>query len=390
MKTSKPDTLLVTTGRKPEENFGIVNPPVYHASTILFPSVAAFEAARHPDYPGLCYGRVGTPTTFALEEAVATLDGGDRAAILSSGLAAITTALMTYVAAGDHLLVTDSVYGPVRRFCVETLARFGVETTFYDPRVGADLADLIRPNTRAVHIESPGSFTFEVQDVPAIAAAAHAAGAKVVCDNTWATPLFFKPYDHGVDVAVYAATKYISGHSDTMLGVITTSAAAYPAIRACVTSLGHAAAPDDIYLALRGLRTMGVRLRRHRETAITLARWLQGRPEVSRVIHPALEGDAGHALWKRDFTGSSGLFGVVLKPCAKSSHDGFLEALKLFGLGASWGGYESLILPTSLAATRSAVPWDEPGRLVRIHAGLEDPADLVADLEQGLARLEPD
>ena len=390
MKIRRPDTLLVTSGRKPEENFGIVNPPVYHASTILFPTVEAFEASRNPDYPGLRYGRVGTPTTFALEQAVTALDGGDRAAILSSGLAAITTALLSYVAAGDHLLVTDSVYGPVRRFCVETLGRFGVETTFYDPCIGADIAGLMRPSTKAIHVESPGSFTFEVQDVPAIAAVAHAAGAKVVCDNTWATPLFFRPYDHGVDVAVYAATKYISGHSDTMLGVITAGEAEYPVIRASVTNLGHGAAPDDIYLALRGLRTMGVRLRRHQETAIILARWLRDRPEVSRVIHPALEGDAGHALWKRDFAGSSGLFGVVLAPCTKPSHDAFLEALELFGMGASWGGYESLILPTNLAPTRSAVPWDEPGRLVRIHAGLEDPADLIADLDQALGRLEPE
>ncbi len=383
------DTLMTHAGNRPADNRGVLNPPVYHASTILFPTVAALEdSVRHLNEPGrVHYGRYGTPTTFAFEEAVARLEGADQAVALPSGLAAITVALTSFLGNGDHLLMVDTVYGPGRKFCSAHLARFGVETTYYDPLIGAGIAELIRPNTRVVYLESPGSLTFEVQDVPAIAAAAHAAGALVVMDNTWATPLFFKPFRHGVDISVHAATKYIVGHSDAMLGVVLTRDELFATIKATAHGFGHAAAPDDCYLALRGLRTLGVRLRRHQETGLLLARWLAARPEVARVLHPALPDDPGHALWRRDFTGASGLFGVVLKPVGQAALAAMLDGLTLFGMGFSWGGYESLVLPARPQTTRSATSWPDSGPVLRIHAGLEDPVDLIADLERGFERL---
>jgi cystathionine beta-lyase len=283
--------------------------------------------------------------------------------------------------------MTDSVYQPVRTFCDRFLKRFGVETTYYDPLAGAGIAALIRPNTRVVYLESPGSLTFEVQDVPAIAEAAHAAGALVIFDNTWATPLCCKPLRLGADVVVHAATKYLVGHSDAMLGVVVASAALWRKIKLNGHGMGFAAAPDDCYLALRGLRTLSVRLRRHEASALALARWLALRPEVERLLHPALPGDPGHALWKRDFTGACGLFGVVLKPCPEPALAAMLDGLKLFGMGFSWGGYESLILPAKPAQLRTATQWEAAGPTLRIHAGLEDPQDLIADLEAGFARL---
>ena len=385
----KDDTLITHAGNRPADHKGIVNPPVYHASTILFPTVDALEdSVRHLNEPGrIHYGRYGTPTTFAFEEAVARLEGGAQAVALPSGLAAITVALTSFLEAGDHLLMVDTVYGPGRKFCGGLLARFGVETTFYDPLIGAAIAELIRPNTRVVYLESPGSLTFEVQDVRAIADAAHAAGVLVVMDNTWATPMFFKPFQHGVDVSVHAATKYIVGHSDAMLGVVVTNDELFRTVKTAAHGFGHAAAPDDCYLGLRGLRTLGVRLRRHQETGLLLARWLRDRPEVARVLHPALPDDPGHGLWRRDFAGASGLFGMVLEPVAKTALAAMLDGLKLFGMGFSWGGYESLILPVRPETTRSATTWSETGPTLRIHAGLEDPTDLVADLERGFERL---
>ncbi len=385
----KDDTLIGHAGNRPWAHRGVVNPPVYHASTILFPTMAEMEESiRHINEPGrVHYGRYGTPTTFALEEAVARLEGGEQAIALPSGLAAITVALTAFLGSGDHLLMVDTVYGPARKFCAGALARFGVETTFYDPLIGAGIADLIRPNTRVVYLESPGSLTFEVQDVPAIAAAAHAAGARVMIDNTWATPLYFKPFRHGVDVSIHAATKYIVGHSDAMLGVIVTSSELFPTIKSTAHGFGHAAAPDDCYLALRGFRTLSVRLQRHRETALTLARWLQARPEVERVLYPALPEDPGNLLWRRDFTGATGLFGVVLKPYPKHAVAALVDGMTLFGMGFSWGGYESLILPTHPETMRSATRWPAQGPTLRIHAGLEDPGDLIADLERGFERL---
>lgn len=386
---AKEDTVLCHAGNRPAENRGIVNPPVYHASTILFPTLAAMEESLADGFaPGrMLYGRYGTPTTFALEEAVAQLEGGDRAIALPSGLAAVTATLTALLKAGDHLLMVDTVYGPVRKFCDALLARFGVTTTYYRPDIGGEIATLIRSNTRIVYLESPGSLTFEIQDVPAIAAAAHAAGAFVVMDNTWATPLFFKPFDHGVDVSVQAATKYISGHSDLMLGLVVTRQAHFTTLKGTAHGLGFAAAPDDCYLALRGLRTLSVRLRRHQETGIALARWLQTRPEVAAVLHPALPGAPGHDIWKRDFTGASGLFGIVLHPVPKAAVAAMVDGMTLFPMGFSWGGYESLMLPVHPETTRSATRWAASGPVLRIHAGLEDPEDLIADLARGFERL---
>ncbi|UEM19223.1 cystathionine beta-lyase [Skermanella mucosa] len=387
MKNASPDTILTHAGNDPQANFGIVNPPVYHASTVLFPTVAALEEAGH-SFDGVRYGRIGTPTSQAFEATVARLEGGFKAVTAPSGLAAISTALLAFVSAGDHILVTDSVYGPTRLFCSDMLKRLGVEAEFYDPLAGAGIERLIRPNTRVVFLESPGSLTFEVQDVPAIAAAAKKAGAIVMIDNTWGTPLFFKPFDHGVDLSIHAATKYMVGHSDAMLGVITAGTEeVWNRLKRNAVQLGTCAGPDDVYLGLRGLRTMGARLRQHQDTALALARWLQARPEVARVLHPALPDDPGHALWKRDFTGACGLFAIELKPCSAAAVASFLDGMELFGMGYSWGGYESLILPIHPEKLRTATRWRTDGPMVRLHAGLEDPDDLIADLERGLARL---
>ena len=381
----KDDTLIGHAGNHPRDHHGVVNPPVYRASTVLFPTVAALDQAVKDRFAGVYYGRYGTPTTFALEEAVAALEGADRAIALGSGLTAISAALMSLLGAGDHLLMVDTVYDPVRRLCDKTLTRFGIETTYYDPLAGSTVAESMQSNTRVVYLESPGSLTFDVQDVPAVAAAAHAGGALAVMDNTWATPLHFKPFEHGIDIAIHAATKYIAGHSDLMLGLVTMRDEFYRPLKSAAHGMGHGAAPDDCYLALRGLRTLAVRLRRHQETGLALARWLGGRPEVERVLHPALPDDPGHGLWRRDFTGACGLFGVVLKPAPAAAVAAMLDGLELFGMGFSWGGYESLILPVKPA--RTAAAWTAVGPLLRVHAGLEDPQDLIADLERGFARL---
>src|SRR6516164_3897420 len=293
------DTLLAHLGRHPEAHNGAVNPPVYHASTILSATMAEWEARRDPSkrFDIVRYGLLGTPTTFALEEAIAAIEGGFRAMLMSSGLAAITAALQACVKCGDHVLMVDSCYGPARNCCEKVLTRCGVATTYYDPLIGDEIARLMRPNTRVVYVESPGSLTFEVQDVPAIAEAAHALGATVLMDNTWASPWLFASFAHGVDISIHAATKYITGHSDVMLGAVITSEATYLPVRTMAADLGHCAAPDDAYFALRGLRTLGVRLARHQQNALAVARWLQSRPEVARVLYPALPEDPGHALW---------------------------------------------------------------------------------------------
>lgn len=386
-KNRRKDTLLAHLGRHPREHHGAVNPPVYHASTITFPTVAALEQSRVNRFGGTHYGRYGTPTTFAFEEAVAALEGGYRAMVLPSGLAAVAGALLACTKAGDHVLMVDSAYGPARNTCNSILTRHGVETTYYDPLIGAGISALIRPNTKVVYVESPGSLTFEVQDVPAIAKAAHAAGALVLMDNTWATPYFFAAFAHGVDVSIHAATKYLVGHSDAMLGVLVTTEACYQPVRTMVAGLGYTAGPDDVYLGLRGLRTLSVRLQRHQENALQVAKWLQSRPEVAAVLYPALPSDPGHALWRRDFTGASGLFGAILKPTPKAAVDAMLDGLELFGMGASWGGFESLILPTDPAKLRTARPWAAAGPTLRLHIGLEDPADLIDDLTTGFERL---
>lgn len=379
------DTLLAHAGRDPFANHGIVNPPVYHASTIVFPTLAALEAADRTPYDGTRYGRRGTPTTFALEEAVAALEGGFRSIAVPSGLSAITTTLLAFLGAGDHLLMVDTTYGPVRSFCDKMLKGLGVETTYYDPM--ADPAPLIRPNTRVVYLESPGSLTFEVQDVPRAAAAARAAGVVSMIDNTWSAGLHFSAFRHGVDVSIQAATKYIVGHSDVMLGVITTNEQTFLRVKRASSLLGTAAAPDDCYLALRGLRTLSVRLARHQQTAATIARWLEGRPEVARVLFPGLPGCPGHDIWRRDFTGANGLLSIVLHPVAKAALAAMLDGMQLFRMGFSWGGFESLIIPFDPRPARTAVAWADEGPCLRLHCGLESVDDLLADLDEGLARL---
>ncbi|HYL33125.1 MAG TPA: cystathionine beta-lyase [Stellaceae bacterium] len=388
-KSKKPDTLLAHAGRDPAHNFGVVNPPVYHASTIIHQTVAELEKAQKNRYgiDQVVYGRYGTPTTFALEQAVATLEGGGRGIAFCSGAAACFAVILAFVKAGDHILVTDSVYGPVRGFCNGFLARFGVETTFYNPTIGEGIAAMIRPNTRLIYLESPGSLTFEVQDTPAIAKLAKVRGLKTVFDNTWAAPLFCKPLALGCDVEIIAGTKYIVGHSDVMMGLVVADEENFLKVREAATLMGNHAAPDDCYLALRGLRTAGVRLRQHQATALELANWLVRRREVERVLYPALPADPGHHLWKRDFTGASGLFSFILKSgIKKHAVDALLDGMELFGMGFSWGGFESLLVPIYPQHLRTATPWNT-GPTLRVHAGLEDLGDLIADLDAGFKRL---
>ena len=383
----KPDTLVTTIGRDPPSHFNTVNPPIHRASTVTFPTVADLEAVGKAPFDIFSYGRQGTPTTFHLEEAMAKLDGGYRGIVCSSGVSAIAVALTAFVQQGDHVLMVDSTYDPTRRYCDQLLARFGVETTYYDPLIGAGIAELIRPNTKVVFVESPGSITFEVQDIPAIAEAAHKAGAVVLMDNSWATPLLFRALDHGVDVAIYSGTKYLVGHADAMIGVIVTTQESFLKVRRSRQLFGPCAGPDDCYLTLRGLRTLAVRLERHQKTGMMLAEWLQKRPEVAKLLHPAFPSCPGHDAWKRDFKGASGLFSIILKPTPKPAVAAMLDGMRLFAMGYSWGGYESLILPINPASFRTAAPWKAEGPLLRLHAGLEDPSDLIADLEEGFKRL---
>jgi len=353
----------------------------------LFDSVADLEAAERNEFPGITYGLHGLPTVRDLQTAFAALEGGHAAVAVPSGLAAITLALLATMRAGDHVLVTDAVYGPTRRFCDNQLTRFGVEVSYYDPLLGAAIEREFRPNTRLVFTESPGSLTFEVQDLPAIAEVAHAKGALVVLDNTWATPLGFPAFARGADISLHAVTKYAGGHSDVLAGIITGTEATFPRLHRLWTDMGVALSSDDAFLALRGLRTLAVRLDRHTQSALTIARWLQGRSEVEEVIFPALPGSRGHELWKRDFTGACGLFGVVLKPVAKARVDALLDGMRLFRMGFSWGGFESLIIPANVARAKRTLPWSVPGPYLRLHVGLEDVEDLIADLADGLGRL---
>jgi cystathionine beta-lyase len=382
-RKQKQDTRLVHAGREPARHHGFVNTPIYRGSTVLFPTVACLESNDQE----FSYGRLGTPTVRALEATIAELEGGHRTHLTPSGLSAIVTALLAFLSAGDHVLISDSVYRPTRRFCENVLTRLGISVTYYDPLIGAGISELITDKTRVVFTESPGSQTFEVQDIPAIAEAAHIAGAVVILDNTWATPLYYKSFAHGADVSIQAATKYIVGHADAMLGAITTTEKTAPLVAKTHEDLGICIGPDDAYLGLRGLRSLAVRLERHQKSGLALAEWLSGRNEVERVIHPALPGDRGHALWRRDFTGASGLFSVVLKPYSHHAVAAMLDGLSLFGMGYSWGGFESLILPFDPRAYRTATRWEEKGPALRLHAGLEDVEDLRADLEAGFARL---
>jgi cystathionine beta-lyase len=375
----KPDTVTVSAGRMSQEHFGVINTPVYRASTVLFADLATLESGQQ-DY---VYGRRGTPSSRSLEEALCALEGGARTVLVPSGLNACTTAIMTVVSQGDHLLMVDSCYEPTRDFCDKILSRFGVETSYYPPT--ADITPYLRPNTKAVFCESPGSLTFEVQDIPAIAKAAHAAGASVLMDNTWATPLLFPALAHGVDLSIQAVTKYVGGHADLMMGAITANQSHAARLVRFHGASGLFSSGDDIFLALRGLRTLAVRLKRHQETAMRLASWLAGRPEVTRLLYPALPGDPGHALWKRDFKGAPGLFGLELKPVSKAALAALMDGFSHFGLGWSWGGFESLIVPAHIRRTCS--PFRAEGPVLRIHAGLEDADDLIADLERGFERL---
>src|SRR5246127_4333768 len=379
----QPETPLVTAGRDTKAQHGFVNPPVVHGSTVLYPTAEDLHAHRGE----FQYGRHGTPTTRALQDALMGREGPNCAGVglAPSGLAAISTTLLAVLKAGDHLLVCDNSYRPTRNFCNGILARFGVETSYFDPLIGAGIAELFKPNTRAVLVEAPGSQSFEMPDVRAIAAVAHARGALVIDDNTWATPLYRRALEQGVDISMMAATKYIGGHSDIMFGTIAANAKAWPQLAEGIRLLGVCAGPDDVFLALRGLRTLAVRLAQHCASGLAMARWLAARPEVLRVLHPALEGDPGHPIWKRDFTGASGLFSIVLKPKPQAAVDAMLDSLKLFGMGFSWGGFESLAIPFDCSDYRSATKWAPGGPSIRFHIGLENVEDLKADLDRGFA-----
>jgi cystathionine beta-lyase len=371
----------IATAARPYAEHGAVNPAVYRASTITYPDVATLHT-RNQEYT---YGRKGTPTSRAFETTIAELEGGHDCKAAPSGLAAITAALLSFLKAGDHLLMVDTVYWPARQLCDTLIKGLGIETTYYDPLIGSGIKTLMRPNTRVVYCESPGSQTMEVQDVPAIAAAAHGHGAIVILDNTWGAGHYFKAFAMGCDVSIQAATKYIVGHSDAMLGTVTCNEATWGQFKEAYETMGLFAGPDDMYLALRGLRTLDVRLERHMRSAITVAEWLRGRPEVETVLHPALSNAPGHSLWKRDFTGSCGLFSVVLKPAAENALAAMLDGLELFSMGYSWGGFESLVIP--FKPHRTATQWSGEGPCLRLHIGLEHPDDLIADLHSGFRRM---
>jgi cysteine-S-conjugate beta-lyase len=377
----KPTTRLATAARAFNEN-GSVNPPVYHVSTITFPDYETLLTENQP----YTYGREGTPTSRAFETAVAELEGGHDCKAAPSGKAAIVAALLSFLKTGDHVLMVDTVYPPIRRLCDTFLKGLGIDTTYYDPALGKNIAALMQPNTRVVYCECPGSQTMEMQDVPATAAAAHSGGAIVMIDNTWSGGHFFKAFDHGCDVVVQAATKYITGHSDVMLGTVVCNEATWPQFKKTYENMGLFAGPDDMYQGLRGLRTLDVRLQRHMQSAIAVAQWLRARPEVETVLYPALSNSAGHDIWKRDFTGASGLFSIVLKPTSQKSVAAMLDDLELFSMGSSWGGFESLILP--FKPRRTATTWDAKGPALRLHIGMEHPDDLIRDLEAGFERLQ--
>ncbi|HYI39504.1 MAG TPA: cystathionine beta-lyase [Allosphingosinicella sp.] len=384
VKDKRPDTKLVHGGRRKEWRGRTVAPPVHRASTILFDSVAEMRAAA-PRFGQYYYGLHGTPTHWALAEALTEMEPGAAGTMLySSGLAAVTAALLSVLSAGDELLMTDSAYGPTRRFCDTFLKRYGVTTLYYDPLIGAGISELIGERTKAIFLESPGSLTMEVQDVPAICAAAKGKGIATLLDNTWATPLFFPALAAGIDLSILAGTKYIGGHADVMLGSVTANSDWYPTLERTSWDLGQSVSPDDAWLCSRGLRTMSVRLRQHEASALRIARWLETQPQVAAVLHPALPDCPGHEIWKRDFKGASGLFAFTLKGGGDSERTRFIEALELFGLGYSWGGYESLVVPADPERIRTATRWEAEGPLVRLQIGLEDSDDLIEDLAAAL------
>jgi cystathionine beta-lyase len=377
-------TRLVQSGHDVATSRGFVNLPAFRGSTVLYPDAASL---KRPEQQAYTYGTHGTPTTDALSRAWSELAGAAGTALVPSGLAAIAMALQTAVKAGDHLLMTDSAYFPARRFAEKVLRPLGVETTYYDPEIGAGVATLMRDNTRAILTEAPGSQSLEMQDIPAITEVAHARGVCVIMDNTWATPLFFPPHAHGVDLAIEAGTKYLGGHSDLLLGLISANAQWWPRLHAYVDLYAIPPGPEDCFLALRGLRTMELRLKEAERQALALAHWLETRAEVARVIHPALPHHPGHAIWKRDFLGSSGLFSVILKPASEAAVAAMLDGLELFGLGYSWAGYESLLIPFDCSTYRTATKWAPEGPALRLQVGLEDIEDLKEDLARGFERL---
>ncbi len=379
----KDRTKLVYAGRDPWEQHGFVNTPIYRGSTVLAPTMEAL-LARSNRY---IYGTLGTPTSDALESAWSAIAGAKGTVCVGSGLAACSLALLSCLKAGDHLLVTDSVYRPTRHFCEGFLKRFGVETTYFDPMIGEGIAALFKPNTAAVFTEAPGSQSFEVQDVPTIARIAHAHNATVIMDNTWATPFFFPPHEMGVDLAIEAGTKYLSGHSDLLLGLVSANERSWTALRDTYDAMAICAGPEDMFLALRGMRSMLLRLKEQEKAALDMAHWLKARPEVLKVLHPALPDCPGHEIWKRDFKGSSGLFSIILKPVSQKAVAAMLDDLALFGMGYSWGGFESLIIPFDCSTYRSVTKWEPGGPALRIQIGLEDVEDLKIDLDAGFSRL---
>ena len=379
-RAAKPATRLVRTGRDKSLTGPFVNPPVIHASTVLYGSVDDMQNERQH----YSYGRSGTPTSEALEAAVSEMEGGAGTVLCPSGLAAGTVALLSCLSSGDRILIVDSVYGPIRRLARTVLERFGIQVTYYDPAIGSGIEALFTANTTAVYLESPGSLTFEMQDLPAIAEVAHRHNATVLFDNTWATPLYFRPLDHGADLSIHAGTKYLGGHSDVMLGTVAANPTAWPKLQATFRAMGMHVGPDDVFLGLRGLRTMAVRLERHQASALRIANWLAARPEVARVLYPPLSSDPGHALWRRDMSGGCGLFGVIFRGWSEDQAKQFIDGLGLFGIGASWGGFESLATLAHPGPIRAVVPWHAEGPLIRLHIGLEDPDDLIADIDASL------
>jgi cystathionine beta-lyase len=378
------ETLLTHAGSKPDEYHGAVNVPPHRMSTIVFRTYEEFEKVPNVPYS---YGRAGTPSTAAFEEGIAAIEGAYRSVATCSGLSAILTALIAFAEAGDHILMTDNCYGPSRKSCEEILRRFGVDVEYYPPMIGAEIEKLFRPNTKLVFMEAPGSLTFEVQDIGAITAAAKKAGIKTAIDNSWATPLFFQPLDFGIDISVMSATKYVSGHSDVMLGVVSTNEEVWPQVKRAALMLGLCGGSEELYLGLRGLRTLNVRLQQHQKNALDIAEWLANRKEVKSVRHPALPSCPGHENWKKYYKGSSGTFGIILHQTDREKIAAMLNGMKIFNLGFSWGGFESLLFPEQPKPIRTAAPWTEEGFSLRLHIGLEDVEDLRADLDAGLSRL---
>lgn len=387
-------TKLETLGRNHGAlDFPSVNVPLYRASTLVFDTLEEFEQAEKLKHKHHCYGRHGNPTTQALADTICELEGADETILAASGLAAIAIALMAFSKQGSHVLICDAVYGPTRDFCENELKKYGVEVTYFAPDIGAEISELIQENTSLIFLESPGSLTFEMQDISAVAKAAHEnkfdSDITVIADNTWATPLYFQPFEHGVDVSIHAVTKYIGGHSDLLLGSISAKNKHIKVIRKTSKSLGGKVGSDDCYLALRGLRTMALRMEYHQKSTMKVINWLQQQDEIEKIFYPALESDPGYEIWKKHMTGAAGLFAVQLSHVSKDQLAAFLDGLKYFGMGFSWGGFESLVIPYKPAAARSASKdkWGKDDQLLRINIGLEDTDDLINDIKEGFKRM---